>query len=199
MESSSVRIQGERPLNGTITLPDAARCVVACPPHPNYGGSRRDTRVKAVSKALAEQSIACLRFDYGDWDDAEGEQDDIKRAIRWAADRHDSVGLFGYSFGASLALIVAATVTVDALAVLAPAATTEGFSVTDAMKELPRPLPLFIIVGTRDTTVDWEPVVVAAKDRDAGITELESDHFFIGKETAIGRKLTGFFSGHLTP
>lgn len=199
MDDRPVRIQGDRPLDATLTYPEATACVVACPPHPEYGGSRRDTRLRALSKALGEDGIACLRFDYGPWDAGTGEQADINRAIAWARNEFDSVGLFGYSFGASLAILVAPTVTIDALGVLAPAATTEGFSVTAALPELPHSIPFAVIVGTRDTTVDWEPVATAARNRDADITELEADHFFIGKETVIARTLTTFFTRHLTP
>jgi alpha/beta superfamily hydrolase len=154
-------------------------------------------RLRALSKQLAEHGIACLRFDYGPWDHGTGEQSDINQAIAWATTRYDTVGLFGYSFGASLAIIVAADVPIDAIAVLAPAATIEGLSVTATVNDLPKSLPLFVVIGTRDSTVDWEPVLDAATDRAASIMELQADHFFIGKETEISREVTAFFTNHL--
>jgi len=43
--------------------------VVACPPHPQQRGHRGDERLTAVSNALTDRGIDCLRFDYGDWDE----------------------------------------------------------------------------------------------------------------------------------
>lgn len=197
MDSASVRIHGERPLEGSVSQREASSCVVACPPHPNFGGSRRDMRLRAVGKALADETISCLRFDYGPWDDGVGEQQDVKRAVQWASDRYESVGIFGYSFGASLGLLVAPEVECSGVAVLAPAATTEELVVTDAVNQLPGFLPFLLIVGSRDTTVDWEPVVEAAREKDAEIMELPADHFFIGNETEIGRSVASFFAKHI--
>lgn len=197
MDSSSVRIHGERPLEGTLSQSEASSCVVACPPHPNFGGSRQDMRLRAVGKALADENVACLRFDYGPWDEGVGEQEDIKRAVKWVSDRYESIGIFGYSFGASLGLLVAAEIECSGVAVLAPSASTEGLVVTDAVKDLPGLHPFLLIVGSRDTTVDWEPVVEAARDTDAEIMELPADHFFIGNETEIGRSVASFFAKHI--
>ncbi|MUW15666.1 alpha/beta hydrolase, partial [Halorubrum sp. CBA1125] len=82
--------------------------VVACPPHPRQGGHRGDERLVAASDALAARGIDCLRFDYGEWDEGYGETTDADAAVGWAAERYDRVGLFGFSFGGTVALVTAA-------------------------------------------------------------------------------------------
>ncbi len=110
-----VLLPGGRDVRGTLSEPDGnpAAVVVACPPHPQHGGSRRDPRLVAVSDALVAADIACLRFDYGSWDEGHGERADVRNAIRWARDEYDGtdslpVGVFGYSFGASESLLASA-------------------------------------------------------------------------------------------
>jgi len=82
-------------------------CVVACPPHPQRGGHRGDGRLRAVSGALGDRGTDCLRFDYGAWDGGRGEREDALRAVAWAGERYDRVGLFGYSVGGAVALSAA--------------------------------------------------------------------------------------------
>jgi len=86
--SEPVRIPGVRGVAGRIDSPAADSVVVACPPHPQHGGSRSDPRLRTVSDALAPD-VACLRFDYGPWDGGEGETVDAGSAVDWAADRYD--------------------------------------------------------------------------------------------------------------
>ncbi|MCO8267618.1 alpha/beta hydrolase, partial [Haloferax sp. AB510] len=81
--------------------------VVACPPHPQHQGHRGDARLVAVSDALTARGADCLRFDYGPWDEGYGERADTLRAVEWAAERYDRVGLFGFSFGGAMALLAA--------------------------------------------------------------------------------------------
>ncbi len=198
---TDVPIPGGRDVRGTLEAPDDPRAiVVACPPHPQHGGSRTDQRLVAVSAALREAGIACLRFDYGAWDEGDGEREDVRNAVRWArgADRWDGelpVGVFGYSFGASQALLAAAGLedgAVAAVSVLAPAARLGDE--LDALEAYGRlSVPVQVCYGERDTTVEWKPLVECARDRGDDVTSFPADHFFLGKRSEIASVVRDFF------
>lgn len=168
--------------------------VVACPPHPQHRGHRGDPRLKAVSDALGSRGIACLRFDYGEWDEGYGEREDTRNAIRWATEEFDSVGVFGYSFGGAMAILACASAEkpLSGVSALAPAAQVSDLDVVGAVEDID--CPLQVIYGTRDSTAEWEPIVEAARERDATVEELSADHFFLGKHEGIGESVAGFFA-----
>lgn len=198
---TDVVLPGARDVRGTLDGdPDAGAAIVACPPHPQHHGHRGDPRLQAVSDALTEREMACLRFDYGEWDEGRGEREDARNAIRWARGRYDRVGVFGYSFGGAMALLAAASVGEPLLGVsaLAPAAGVgEGLDVSGAVSDLD--CPLQVLYGARDTTADWEPIVEAAEGRNATVEELPADHFFLGKHELIAGSVADFFAGLRAP
>jgi len=176
--------------------------VVACPPHPQHGGSRSDPRLRAVADALGDRGVDCLRFDYGPWDEGVGERADARDAVAWAAERYDAVGLFGYSFGASVALLAAAGDDEDdplelrALSVLAPTARLGPD--LDAVAALDRvDCPAQLIVGERDDTVDWEPVAARAAELGHETERLPADHFFVGRHDRVGERAAAFLASEL--
>lgn len=193
--SEEIRVAGARDLRGTVDGPDADVAVVACPPHPRMGGSRTDSRLRAVGESLSGASVACLRFDYGPWDDGVGEQDDAATALAYARDRYDRVGLFGYSFGAGVALLTAADREPQpaAVSVLAPparlVADDDTASAVDRID-----CPLQVQYGERDSTVDPEPVAARARDRGADVTAVPADHFFVGQLGKVTRPVATFFA-----
>ncbi|MEM4781922.1 MAG: alpha/beta hydrolase [Halalkalicoccus sp.] len=194
---TDVAIPGGRDVRATLDG-DFEACVVACPPHPRHRGHRGDPRLKAVSEALREREIACLRFDYGEWDEGYGEREDARNAIRWAAGECERVGVFGYSFGGAMALLAAGTVNEPLIGVsaLAPAAQVgregDDLDVIGAIAELD--CPLQVLYGTRDDTAEWEPIVEAARERGDFVEELSADHFFLGKHERIGGSVAAFFA-----
>ncbi len=194
---TDVLIPGARDVRGTLSEPDGEpnAVVVACPPHPQHGGSRSDSRLVAVSDTLREAGIACLRFDYGAWDGGRGEREDVRNAVRWAREWGDErlpVGVFGYSFGASLALLASGDTGPDAVAVLAP--TAQLGDDLDALKALSAlESPVHVLYGERDATVDWEPIVERAHERGDELTALSGDHFFAGERDAIASTVGEFF------
>jgi uncharacterized protein len=196
---TDVAVPGARDVRASLDG-EGESVVVACPPHPRRRGHRGDPRLKAVSEALTPRGIACLRFDYGEWDGGYGEREDARNAIRWAADRYERVGVFGYSFGAAIALLAASSVDepleLEAVSVLAPAARlNDDLDAVDAVSRLE--LPLQVLYGARDSTVDWEPVVEAARAVDANVEELPADHFFLGTHDRIGATVTDFLAERL--
>lgn len=192
---TEVVIPGGRDVRGTLTTPGEGTeaVVVACPPHPQHGGHRGDRRLVAVCEELSERGVATLRFDYGPWDEGYGEREDVRNAIRWASDRYDHVGVFGYSFGASQAILASASVDrpVGAVAALAPTASLgEDLAVGPALAELA--CPVQVLYGERDTTVDWEPVVERARECGHETVALSGDHFFVGQQTTIADAAASF-------
>lgn len=187
--SAPVVIPGARELRARLDG-DADSVVVACPPHPQHGGSRSDQRLRAVSDALDD--VACLRFDYGEWDGGDGETADAERAIGWAADRYDRVGLFGYSFGAGVALRAAARdgTTLGACSVLAPPG--DAADAVDAVD-----CPLQVVVGERDTTVEWAPVADRASAGGHPVERLPAGHPFRGTLDRVGRLVGEFLTARL--
>jgi len=144
--------------------------------------------------------IACLRLDYGSWDEGYGEREDVRNAVRWAREEYNGgddglpVGLFGYSFGASLALLAAADTDPDAVAVLAPTARlADDLDALAALESLEA--PVHVCYGERDATVDWEPIVERARERGDAVTALSGDHFFGGEHDEIAGAVGGFSSG----
>ena len=198
---TDVLIPGHRDVRGTLSEPDGEpnAVVVACPPHPQHGGSRSDPRLVAVSDALREVGIACLRFDYGAWDEGHGEREDVRNAVRWAREWGDDeaadglpVGVFGYSFGASLALLASVDTDPDAVAVLAPTARLgDDLDALGAFSALES--PVHVLYGERDATVDWEPIVERARERGDAVTALSGDHFFGGEREEIAGAVGEFF------
>jgi alpha/beta superfamily hydrolase len=194
-----VVLPGERDVRGTLDLsgtvkdddPPSDTVVVACPPHPQYGGSRSDTRLRTVADRLTDRGVDCLRFDYGPWAEGVGERADLRAALAWATDRYAQVAVFGYSFGGAVAILVAAeraqsgdetvkSVDVDALCALSPARSlASGGDVPAAVPEVTAPAGL--VYGTRDDTVDWEPTVTAARQAGWRVTKLTADHQFTGR------------------
>ncbi|WP_136717188.1 alpha/beta hydrolase [Halorientalis salina] len=191
--SEEIRIDGTRDVRVTIDSPDADRAVVACPPHPQMGGSRTDQRLRAVGDALASRDIACLRFDYGPWDEGTGERTDARNALAYARDNYSPVGLFGYSFGAAIALCVAAEADPQpvALSVLAPPSTVgEGLDTVGALAGID--CPVQVCYGERDDTVEWEPVVERARGLGYAVEPFPADHFFVGQAEKIAERVGDF-------
>ncbi|MFC7213748.1 alpha/beta hydrolase [Saliphagus sp. GCM10025334] len=194
--SQPIVVPGARDVRATLEEPSSepTAIVVACPPHPQHGGNRSDRRLVAVSDALVERGIACLRIDYGEWNEGHGEREDVRNAIRWASPRYDRVGVFGFSFGSGLALLASADdPAVDAVSALAPPSSLgQDLEVVPALASLD--IPVQIGYGVRDTTVDWEPVVEAATERGDRVLEFSADHFFVGQHESVATEIGDFFA-----
>ena len=190
-----ILIPSDRDVRGTIDSPAGDRCVVACPPHPQMGGSRTDKRLRAVSDAV---ECACLRFDYGPWDEGYGELADTRDAYAWARERYDSVSLFGYSFGGCLALLAAARESTagtppESVVVLSPAARLAAdLDAVEAITGID--CPLAIVYGQRDTTVDAEAVAARIRERGGEVVVLSADHHFVGQSKAVGARVAELLS-----
>lgn len=196
MDSEDLPLPGARDVRATLDTPDSGdtdTIVVACPPHPQHRGHRGDARLKAVSEYLTDRGIACLRFDYGDWDEGYGEREDARNALRWARERYDRVGVFGFSFGTGVAALAASTIEPqpDAVSLLAPTERlAEDLDTVVALDDIEGPVQ--VVYGTRDDTVDWEPVVERARELGYEVVEISGDHFFVGQHEKVADAVGGF-------
>jgi alpha/beta superfamily hydrolase len=102
-------------LMGPDTAPAAAAAV--CHAHPLHGGMMHFKVVFRIAKALQEQGLAVLRFNFrgvgrseGVHDDGNGEQEDARAALSELERRLPGLPLVlgGFSFGSVVALRVAA-------------------------------------------------------------------------------------------
>ncbi|EMA66452.1 hypothetical protein C461_10443 [Halorubrum aidingense JCM 13560] len=203
--TDTVLVPGGRDVRGTLdtAASDGSRAdavVVACPPHPQQRGHRGDQRLTAVSDALSAHGIDCLRFDYGDWDEGYGESTDADAAVGWATERYDRVGLFGFSFGATVALVTAASRPgLAGVCALAPTARlnpdVDAVAALDDLVALG--VPARIVYGTRDSTADWKPVVERAEALAVETVAFESDHFFVGRAGDVGETVAEFLAPRL--
>ncbi|WP_254840475.1 alpha/beta hydrolase [Natronomonas marina] len=188
--SEEILVPSDRDVRGTLDDPDREACVVACPPHPEHGGSRTDRNLRAVSDAV---DCACLRFDYGAWDEGRGELADTRDALAWARDRYESVSLFGYSFGGCLALVAAARESragrpPAAVGALAPAARiSPDIDAVAAVDDIA--CPVGVVYGRRDTTVDAAAVAERVRERGGLVEAVGADHFFVGQSAKAAEHL----------
>lgn len=192
---ADVAVPGARAVRASLDTEGAESIVVACPPHPQQRGHRGDPRLTAVGEALAERGVACLRFDYGEWDEGYGELADARNALSWARDEYDRVGLFGFSFGGCVALLAAAEAGPDlrAVSALAPASRLQpdldAAAVLDEVE-----CPVQVVYGERDDTADWRLLVETARDRGMTVDSLPADHFFIGQTQTVAMTVTDFLA-----
>ncbi len=183
-----VRIPGKRDVRGVLSDPGADRCVIACPPHPKLGGSRTDRRLTAVCDRLTDHEVASIRFDYGEWDRGHGELTDTEQTLDWAQDRYERVGIYGFSFGGTLALLCGAATAPAVVCALAP---TAGIGDLDAVRALERiGSPVTIVYGERDSTADFEPIVDRADELSIDTVGLPADHFFVGQTATVAATVT---------
>ncbi len=139
--------------------------------------------------------MACCRLDYGAWAEGTGEIADARRTVDWARERYGRVGLFGYSFGASIALLAATDDNIAAVSALAPDATLESDGdVVAAIDDIA--CPVQILHGERDSTVDWEPVVSAARERGHAVATVPGTHQFGGQLDAVATRVGQFLCEH---
>ena len=135
---------------------------VICHPHPLYGGTMTNKVVHTLARALQEQGLATIRFNYrgvgtsaGHFDDGRGETNDALAVIAWGRERWPQVPLTlaGFSFGSMVALLATPTAQPAELITVAPAVANLQFGAIE------RPAcPWLIIQGTADEVVDYREV-----------------------------------------
>jgi uncharacterized protein len=196
---------GDLILEGITNVPESKGPfpgVVVCHPHPLYGGEMNNNVVVPICQALAQASIASLRFNFrgvgasqGKFAEGVGEREDIVAAISYlstleAVDK-DRIGLCGYSFGGAVSLEVApADEMVKALALISPAVSTYV-----PLKQYTK--PKLIVCGGADQFVSIISLQRLAEELPPpNDFELVSgaDHFWGGYEDKVAARVTAFFA-----
>ena len=162
---------------------------VVCHAHPLHGGMMHFKVIFRAAKALQENGVAALRFNFrgvgrseGVHDDGRGERDDVRAALDFAAGRFASLPLVlgGFSFGAAMALhAAAADARARALFVLGlPLTKMNDLAVLNAVEA-----PRLFVQGERDEFGDGERIRGLVEPlpppRELRVIP-DSDHFFTG-------------------
>jgi uncharacterized protein len=166
-----------------------ARYAVVCHPHPLYGGTMDNKVVYTVARALESVGIPTLRFNFrgvgeseGVYDGGRGETDDAAAVAEAGASRWPGRALVvaGFSFGAYVALRLAAQRRVSHLITVAPPVGRFEFD----FSPLGRPgCPWLLVQGEADDVVDPATVIAWARGLDPkpGLEVVPGvGHFFHG-------------------
>jgi alpha/beta superfamily hydrolase len=199
---------GDLILEGMTVVPESKGPfpgVVVCHPHSLYGGEMNNNVVVPICQALAQASIASLRFNFrgvgasqGKFADGIGEREDVVAAISYlstleAVDK-ERIGLCGYSFGGAVSLEAApADERVKSLALISPAVSTYV-----PLKQYTR--PKLIVCGGADQFVSIISLQRLAEELPPpNDFELVSgaDHFWGGYEDRVAARVTAFFANAL--
>ncbi len=177
--------------------------VIVCHPHPLHGGDMHNGLVVAICQEIARHPINAFRFNFrgtgesqGTFGEGIGEQEDLEAALSMVTSFKfvdtNMIGLCGYSFGAGVILPVAArNNNVQALAAISPPLFTTGW---EGLEDFTK--PKLFIGGSEDA-------IFSAQERcrfaEAMPDPLEyeiiqgADHFWLGFEEEIAKKVAAFF------
>lgn len=178
-------------LEAILMRPEAApvAAAVVCHAHPLHGGMMHFKVVFRAAKALQQQAVAALRFNFrgvgrseGTHDEGRGEQDDVRAALDEVGRRFPSlpIVLGGFSFGSSMALRVGVREDrVHALFALGfPVSMIPDSSFLDPCRK-----PRLFVQGERDAFGDGRRIrdlVERLPQPRTLVVVPESDHFFAG-------------------
>jgi hypothetical protein len=193
-----------RRLEGILARPAGAPCagVAICHPHPQYGGSMHNAVVKAVARELLAEGYAALRFNFSGVGESEGRYsggpDEIAdahaalAALSGALPAGARLHLVGYSFGAWIALrIAAADGVVDRVVAIAPPL---GMLATAPDERMLRPVG--IIAAEHDQFSSAARLEAFVREHGDRITIHAvipgADHFFSGAERPVATACRGF-------
>lgn len=110
-----------KPIENTVAI--------ICHPHPLHGGTMTNKVVTTLVRACQQLGVIAIRFNFrgvgqseGQYDNAIGEQEDLKAVIAWAKKKYPDCKLWlaGFSFGSYIAAKEASEIPVEQLITIAP-------------------------------------------------------------------------------
>lgn len=180
---------------------DGDRIAVICHPHPVYGGTMDNKVVHTLSRALVQMGIPVLRFNFrgvgeseGDFDHAQGEQQDLLAAIAWLQRFRPGrkLVLAGFSFGSYIAAKVAGQVDIGALISVAPPVNLYNFD------ELQPSVPWLVVMGEEDEVVPVAEVRQWVEKTSFANRQLvwmpETSHFFHGRLPDLSESVSSWMA-----
>ena len=175
---------------------------ILCHPHPLYGGNMDDAIVRIVEKALSNQRISTLRFNFrgtgfseGKHDDGNGEVKDLLSIFNWVSDSYkpEKIIIAGYSFGAVIAAKATPQIKSDLVLLVAPPtrAIRPDFFTESAV---------VAITGSQDDFVNNKDLAsLVEKSPNLKVTVIDgADHFFSGKQTNLYTIIESILEAQLT-
>jgi len=196
---------GDVMLEGALTITgDSAPVVIACHPHPHYGGSMYNNVVEALRDELSSRGFPVLRFNFrgvgksggasvGGLDDYR----DVSAAAKFLK-RHESTKdspllMAGYSYGAWVGIRHA----LDDRDIIAWAAVSPPVSMFDFSYLTDPGVPVCFVSGDRDDFCDLTSLRRLVEEL-PGQKRLEvvpgADHFYMGYEREMAELVGSFFS-----
>jgi uncharacterized protein len=176
---------------------------VVCHPHPLQQGTMQNKVVTTVARAFTQLGAHVVRFNFrgvgaseGGYADGIGERADALAAIAWGRNRWPSLDLFlgGFSFGATIALEIAAESRARGLVTVAPPLNKlpAGFEPPDCR--------WLLIHGTADDVVPFaasEARLATLRVRPRVVAMQDAGHFFHGRLLEVSEAIDAFFGPDL--
>jgi len=181
----------------------AIATAVVCHPHPLQQGAMTNKVVTTVARAFARLGADAVRFNFrgvgksaGSYADGVGERDDALAVVSWCRERWPGRPLYlgGFSFGAAVALGIAARVAPAGLVTVAPP--------VDRLREsfVAPSCPWLLVHGEADDVVLLEPVLEwsrALASPPKLVLLPGVGHFFHGSLGALTQAVTETFGPEL--
>lgn len=205
-------LEGVFGYNGRSTR---GRGVLLLSPHPSFGGDLENNVIAAAATVFVEGGISSLRFNYHGVGRSEGGPDDPLERVRywskllerdgaedaladaiaaldWLLASCREVHAFGYSYGALLALrLAAAREEIRSAAVIGMAVAHHDLSFLPEVRA-----PVLAIHGDRDFATPVEAVdsvLAAVPSSSRRVVLAGGDHFFRGQEREVASRALAFF------
>ena len=181
----------------------ARAIAVVCHPHPLHEGTMHNKVVTTVARAFAQLGAHVVRFNFrgvgaseGRHADGVGERADVLAVIAWSRARWPELPLYlgGFSFGAGVALAVAAEARARGLVTVAPPLDRLPVDF------VPPNCPWLLIHGLADDVVPFaatEARLATLAVRPRVFLLPDTGHFFHGKSIELGDAVTAFFGPEL--
>jgi alpha/beta superfamily hydrolase len=155
--------------------------VLACHPHPQFGGTMDNKVVQTIARAALLAGFRCLRFNFrgvgtsaGAWDEGRGEIDDALAAADAVRSPGEPLVCAGFSFGGYVASHVAERRGSDRLLLVGPAVVNFALA--------PVPERTFVVHGEQDDVVPLAAVLDWARPASRPVTVIPgAGHFFHGQ------------------
>lgn len=161
---------------------------IICHPHPLHEGTMNNKVVTTLVRTCQALGAIAVRFNFrgvgasaGVYDQAEGEQEDLKAVMAWAEKTFVGCRLWlgGFSFGSYVATRVASERSVDQLIAIAPPVHHFDFQTIPPIQ-----CPWLVVQGEADEVVPAEEVFtwVASRPESPQLIRMPGvGHFFHGK------------------